>query len=334
MTEPKVSIIIPVYKVRPTDLDECCKSLFNQTSSDVEFIFVFDGQQNEALHICKKYQQQDSRFKTFINSHLGVSVARNFGISQAKGQYVLFVDADDYIPDPKALTKIYSYCTQTNCEILLYGWLETEKNVIHHYLQENIPAFTSTQKDNTLKELLFCKNFSFSGAPWAKAFRRDFLLQNAISFKPSCPIGQDRVFNYEAVQKATRISYLKEAYYAYRTYDASATQKFRPNGLLDLLPYIEELKKLSSNKYPALIGRETLEMFYRSWATCYMNKKNTTSLFTRMKELLSIIKTARFHSLIEKIDISNLPFLPKIESQLLQKHIYFWLYLHGIKHLF
>ena len=334
MTEVNISVIIPVYNIRPDFFDECCKSLFNQTSSDVEYLFVFDGQQDETLCICKKYQQQDSRFKTFINSHAGVSASRNFGINQAKGQYILFVDADDYIPAPTALAQIFNYCTQTNCEILLYDWFETEKNTIHHYLQENIPAFTPAQKDNTLKELLFCKNYEFSGAPWAKAFQREFLLQNNFFFKPNCPIGQDRVFNYEAIQKATSISYLKEAYYGYRTSDASATQKFRSNGLLDLLPYIEELKNLSSNKHPALIGRETLEMFYRSWATCYMNKENKAPLFTRMKGLLSIIKSARFHSLIEKIDISNLPFLPKIESRLLQKRIYFWIFLHGIKHLF
>lgn len=334
MIEINTSIIIPVYNIRPTYLDECCKSLFNQTLPNIEYLFVFDGQQEEAIYICKKYQQQDSRFKIFINSHSGVSTSRNFGINQAKGQYILFVDADDYIPDSTALAKIYDYCTQTNCEILLYDWLETEKNVIHHYLQENIPAFTPTQKDNILKELLFCKNTSFSGAPWAKVFQRDFLLQNEIFFKPNCPIGQDRIFNYEAIQKAKKISYLNEAYYAYRTSGTSATQKFRSNGLLDLLPYIEELQKHSSNKYPALIGRETLEIFYRSWATCYMNKENKASLFTRMRNLISIIKSERFHRLIEDIDTSGLPFLPKLESQLLQKRIYFWIFFHGIKHLF
>lgn len=334
MNEIKISVIIPVYNIHSVHLDKCCHSLRSQSFSEAEYLFILDGPQEESLNICKKHQRLNSEFKIFINSHSGVSATRNFGINQAKGQYIIFVDADDYIPDSTALAKIHDYCTQTNCEILLYDWLETEKKAYRHYLQESIPTFTPTQKDNTLKELLFCKNSSFSGAPWAKAFRRSFLLQNTIFFKLNCPIGQDRVFNYEAIQKAKKVSYLKEAYYAYRTSGTSATQKFRSKGLLDLLPYIEELQKLSLNKYPALIGRETLEMFYRSWATCYMNKENKASLFTRMRNLHSIIKSDRFNRLIEDIDTSGLPFLPKFESQLLRKRIYFWIYLHGIKHLF
>ncbi len=333
-SSPKVSVIVPIYKTPLNSFKECMESLYNQTLRDAEFILVFDGENRELIPICNAYKEKDERFKSFVQPHLGVSDTRNFGIKQAKGQYIIFVDADDYIPDSTALAKIHDYCTQTNCEILLYDWLETEKKAYRHYLQESIPAFTPTQKDNILKELLFCKNSSFSGAPWAKAFRRSFLLQNTIFFKLNCPIGQDRVFNYEAIQKAKKVSYLKEAYYAYHTSGTSATQKFRSKGLLDLLPYIEELQKLSLNKYPALIGRETLEMFYRSWATCYMNKENKASLFIRMRNLHSIIKSDRFNRLIEDIDTSGLPFLPKFESQLLRKRIYFWIYLHGIKHLF
>ena len=334
MPEANISIVIPVYNVRSEYLDECCKSLCSQTLPNAEYIFVFDGVQKELFNICNKYQQEDSRFKITSIPHSGVSSARNFGISLAAGQYILFVDADDYITKPTALAQIYDFCITTKCEVLLHSWAETEQTKIHNYLKDNIQALSPSQKEAILKNLLFCKNIDFSGAPWAKVFQREFILQNKILFNTTCPIGQDRVFNYEAIQRAEKISYLREPLYAYRISRISSTQKFRPNGLIDLLPYIEELKKLSSNNNPSLIGRETIEMFYRSWTTCYMHKKNPAPLSIRMKSLLSIIKSDRFHALINEIDFWHLPLLPKIESFLLQKRVYFWIFLHGIKHHF
>jgi len=334
MPEANISIVIPVYNVRSEYLDECCKSLCTQTLPNAEYIFVFDGVQKELFNICNKYQQEDSRFKITSIPHSGVSSARNFGISQAAGQYILFVDADDHITEPTALAQIYGFCIITKCEVLLHSWAETEQTKIHNYLKDNIQALSPSQKEAILKNLLFCKNTDFSGAPWAKVFHRNFLLQNNIFFKDNCPIGQDRVFNYEALHKAKKISYLKEALYAYRISTTSSTQKFRANGLLDLLPYIEELQSLSSNKFPELIGRETLEMFYRSWDTCYMNKQNDAPFHSRMKQLLSIVKSERFQRLISNIDTYGLSNLAKIEASLLQKHLYFWIILHGIKHLY
>lgn len=330
---PHISVIVPVYKTPLNYLKECIGSLRNQTMTEAEFILVFDGNDQELQTFCEPYKKRDCRFQIFVQPHLGVSSTRNFGINQAKGKYLVFIDADDYFSSDNALSKIYDYSVQHPCDIILHNWKEHNSTRIKHLFQQDLFQLSTNQTNNLLKNLIHNRIPTFSQAPWAKVFRKDFVIQNNISFKTNCPIGQDRVFNYEAFSKARTISYLNETLYNYRISVLSSTQKYRPNALLDLLPYIEELKEISSNSFPDLIGRETLEMFYRSWDTCYMNKQNDAPFHSRMKQLLSIVKSGRFQRLISNIDTSGLSNLARLEAHLLQKHLYFWIILHGIKHL-
>ena len=92
---PKVSIIVPVYNVSKY-LDECILSLINQTYKNIEILIVDDGSIDESLDICEEYAKKDDRIILIRNSHEGVSVARNTGIENASGDWISFVDSDDY----------------------------------------------------------------------------------------------------------------------------------------------------------------------------------------------------------------------------------------------
>ena len=121
-SSPKVSVIVPIYKTPLNYFKECMESLYNQTMQDAEFILVFDGENRELLSICNSYKEKDERFKIFIQSHLGVSATRNFGIKQARGEYIAFVDADDSLYSNIVLNQNTKKILNLKSDIVIFDW--------------------------------------------------------------------------------------------------------------------------------------------------------------------------------------------------------------------
>ena len=94
----KVSIVVPVYNVEKY-LDRCIKSILNQKYQDMEIILINDGSTDNSLAICEKYREQDSRIIIINKANQGLSAARNDGVAAASGEYIMFIDSDDYIDD-------------------------------------------------------------------------------------------------------------------------------------------------------------------------------------------------------------------------------------------
>ena len=329
-SSPKVSVIVPIYKTPLNYFKECIESLYNQTMHNVEFILVFDGENKGLFSICNTYKEKDFRFKIFIRPHLGVSATRNFGIKQARGEFLTFVDADDSFYTKKSLENCFSATIENNSDIFIFDWIinsQPIKNIWTH----SIKYLSESEIDFCLQQTIYTYNSNFPGAPWAKFFRRKFITTNKIRFKERCIIGQDRVFNYEAFSATQKISYSQTTLYRYTENIESATQQFRPNYLSIILNYIEELYFLAKDKYPSLIGNIAITMFYYSWDKCYMNTKNKRSFILRMTDLTKIAKSDNFQKLIRQVYIPNISSLAKLEIFLLQHRISFWIYIHGLK---
>lgn len=114
----KYSIIIPVYNVARF-LPTCVESVFNQTFVDYEILLIDDGSTENSGLICDDFAKKDSRVKVFHRKNQGVSAARNYGVSQAQGEYILFLDADDYYTDQLMLEKIDRKIQQ--CDMVVFG---------------------------------------------------------------------------------------------------------------------------------------------------------------------------------------------------------------------
>jgi glycosyltransferase involved in cell wall biosynthesis len=325
-----VSIIVPIYNTPLRFFKECLDSLTSQTLKETEFLLIFDGENNELFSFSKQYQEKDSRFILSIQPHKGVSATRNYGLKQAQGEYITFVDADDYLNDNKSLEKCYDSVKSNDSDITIFNWAQKEKNVISLW-SCNKEKLSDSETEECLRQFICIENPAFSGAPWAKFYKRLFLNANKIHFKSSCIIGQDRVFNYEAFSLASKISYSTEVLYTYVTNSESATQRYRPNSLAILLNYIDELSKISCEKHRSLIGKETLNMFYVSWNTCYMHPDNKNSFFRRMKEISDVVISNRFQNLIRSVDTTVFDFPVKIEIWLFKHKITFPIWLHGLK---
>ena len=173
MRETQVSIIIPVYNVEPY-LRQCLDSILGQTFTNFEVVLVNDGSTDNSGFICQEYARLDSRFKYFDKENGGVSDARNSGLDLAQGDYVTFLDADDFLFEDH-LEKLYRATTLSDADIMIGGYSRFDGSDFYfykdHFKRDSLISFTSTQAIQFLDSMLDIQFFNFSTA-CGKLFKR------------------------------------------------------------------------------------------------------------------------------------------------------------------
>ena len=212
----KVSIIVPVYKVPEKYLRNCINSLKEQTIDDYEVILVDDGSPDNCGQICDIYAEKYSFIRSIHQNNQGVSVARNRGIVEACGKYVVFVDADDVLK-PHACEYAYSILEDSDNDILFFR----HSSSIEEQGNMSVNDCSKMAREIQLKiinKLYNCpiKEISF-GSPWAKMFRRDFLINNKLQFKKGLRKAQDRLFMLNCIEKNAIMAIFDYDGYCYNT---------------------------------------------------------------------------------------------------------------------
>lgn len=203
----KVSIIIPVFNTEKY-LKRCIDSLIQQTLKEIEIICVNDGSKDKSLNILEEYAQKDSRITIINKSNEGQSIARNIGIQKAKGEYIGFVDSDDWV-DKDFYEKLYNTATKTNSEIAVAGIIRLHKfNRKNHLL---IKDCIST--DNYQKKIEIC-DVPDKSYVWNKIYKRSELQKNNLTFKPGV-IYEDVIFTPQVLNKLKRLVSVPNTYYYY-----------------------------------------------------------------------------------------------------------------------
>ena len=121
-----VSIVVPVYNVEKF-IEECLNSVLAQTYQSYEIVLVNDGSTDNSLEICCKFQKQDSRVKVFSKVNGGLSSARNYGITKSTGEYIIFLDPDDYWINPTALEQLVKVANETKCDVVRGEFKEVDQ---------------------------------------------------------------------------------------------------------------------------------------------------------------------------------------------------------------
>ena len=206
---PKISIIIPSYN-EEKNISRCLESVLNQTFTDFEVLCVDDGSTDKTFDIIKKYSEKDGRIIPLKNPEKGVSSARNFGIDNSKGEYIGFVDSDDFI-QPQMYEFLYRALTENNCDfsVCRYGKTSEIKEKTFEYKVENFSPenfISFTDSDFTLNNELI-----FSSA-CTKLISKKFL--NKTRFK-KFKIGEDTVFNSELYSKSNNSVFVNSELYTY-----------------------------------------------------------------------------------------------------------------------
>ncbi len=207
----KVSIILPVYNVERY-LVQCMESLFAQTLSEIEIIAVNDGSTDHSLDILKQYQKQHPyQLRIFSIKNQGVSHARNYGLKKAIGEYIQFVDSDDFI-EPDMCEKLYNKAKLDGNDIVICGRYNIFENKDSGELIQEVVETQLINRNFSLSEHKY-ELAHISPFPWDKLFKRSLL--EGIFF----PLGirfEDLVFVYETVCKSESIGVVEEPLYNYR----------------------------------------------------------------------------------------------------------------------
>ena len=337
MKNIEVSVIIPVYNVPLEYLRACLDSLIVQTKKECEFIVVSDGAPEAECSICEEYVQKDSRFKFFKRKHAGVSAARNHGIKQAQGEYITFVDADDWIKK-EMCQKAYDYAKKNDSDISFYDcFFYRNKKIIGEtkFNNKSIPLLDAIQRKKYKKNVIHFQDITSSipAIPFCKFYKKQFLDYNKFLFSEDLAFGEDRFFSLTTISKASKISYNSAKMYFMRKHSLSTTHRYTPHSLDLSLKYINKLKTLADEEFNYLIGQETLFEFYTAWNLDYMHPQNPKSFFSRMQALKKDALSPHFQELLKLASNKNLSFIMKIELYLLKHKITFFIWIHGLKHL-
>lgn len=221
---PKISVILPIYN-QEKFLPKALASLSEQTLADTEYICVNDGSTDNSLQVMNKHAKKDSRFKILNQPNLGTGQARNNGIKQATGEYIAFLDPDDWF-EPEALSSLYKQAKKQNCDMLVFDYKVVDEagNLIKkNSIAENVKrVFALT--DGAIFNWRDIKGRLFGGlyfAMWNKIFRHDFIVAHKLHCADTS-FAQDAPFTLGAILNAQRIGYSATPYHNYRIHHRSA----------------------------------------------------------------------------------------------------------------
>ncbi|KAB8287933.1 glycosyltransferase family 2 protein [Bifidobacterium avesanii] len=233
---PLLSIIVPVYNSEKY-LSICLDSLVNQTFSDFEIIIIDDGSSDKSIEICKEFSASDNRILYFRKENGGVSSARNLGIKHAKGKYITFVDADDYL-DKEILEHAIS-------DISNYDLIQWDYSIIpSNYDKQHFIFANNISKDTLFANAIYkfdqeCDLGNYFRACWGKIFRTSLIVDNDILFPEDIYIGEDAIFLLNYLSYSNLVKIIPEKGYYYRYDMQSATKRYKTDLLQQSLYQLE-----------------------------------------------------------------------------------------------
>lgn len=235
---PKISIIVPVYKVEQY-LPKCIDSILAQTYHAWELLLIDDGSPDNSGHICEEYAQKDERIRVFHKENGGVSSARNFGLDNAKGDYVMFVDSDDWI-SVDCLAICMNEILKSNLDAVQFGFISVTSN------KENPKLKVATLP---LDGEQYIQTNSFNVCAGGGLYKRVIIEENKLRFPIDLKLAEDQIFVLSFIEKAVRIKYLDHAMYYYLQREDSAVHTSKSKDmLLSSEKLIEMSKRWPSSK--------------------------------------------------------------------------------------
>jgi Glycosyltransferases involved in cell wall biogenesis len=218
MKNIKITVIIPVYNIE-CYLEKCLNSIVNQTYRELEIILINDGSTDNSAQICKKFKKQDSRIIYIDQENKGVSATRNIGIEKASGDWISFIDGDDYI-EYDTYEKIIKYLDiNQSYDFASYPCIE-ESARYRKQVSNNI-EYDLYEGGKVLKSI-FASDL-ISGFMWNKLFNTRLIKDNNLRLEEDIYFCEDLLFCYEYAKIATKMIYINQDFYHYVKRECSAT---------------------------------------------------------------------------------------------------------------
>ena len=317
----RVSVIIPVYNLEKY-IGRCLDSLISQDFSDYEVIIVNDGSTDNTAQICDEYAEKYNFIKAVHKENGGVSSARNLGIDLAEGEYIMFVDGDDYVTSNYISTMYQCQIENPDKMIVCNMFKKREDDIEYESLLKNTAKeVTSYPK----KDFFLLFKFGISGFPVNKIFNKAKILSSKIYFDTSLELGEDAVFVIEFFNTCNGFIIIADPLYYYCILNSGAASKYRKNRFEQIMPSFTLRIPLISEEYLT----DYCDCFLWDFLFCLKNtfdKRNTDNFLKKIKYNNSILKSEAFIFCLEHASKKNES--PKY-IKLLKRKNYLWIYLYG-----
>ena len=293
-----VSIIIPVYKVEAF-LSRCVESALSQTYKDIEIILVDDGSPDKCPQICDKFEKKYPQIRVVHKQNGGLSSARNAGMKVATGDYILFIDSDDWI-DPETVMELVAIAEREKVDFVrsrakYANWPNHEDGTVCDFGIETMMYTGKYSREMIEKEILpICIatpqiTFGPIVSAWATLYKRALLSKNKIEFYEDVKYSEDCIFNARVLMACDSFYYLSEPQYYYYYYnDTSITKSYRSDRW--------ESNKTLIKRFEEDFGEETRfdipQQLWRKRLFCVLNslnEKNNLKLYSERKKYCKLI---------------------------------------------
>lgn len=218
---PQLSIIIPIYNAAPY-LQKCLDSILAQAYTDYEVLLIDDGSTDGSADVCRDYAARDGRLSYLHKENGGVSSARNMGIRQAVGQFVCFVDADDWL-QPDMLSTVMQTSSEM-ADITFYGANKVQDGVVTETI--TFPDAFYDERNNieqAIYQLRYAGERDVFGWTWDKVMRADIIRTHGIMFREDVSFREDELFAFEYCRHIKSLRVIDRALYNYRVLDSGLT---------------------------------------------------------------------------------------------------------------
>ncbi|MGN1328891.1 MAG: glycosyltransferase family 2 protein [Eubacterium sp.] len=307
-----ISIIVPIYKVE-SFIHQCVDSIIAQTYKNIEIILVDDGSPDDCPAICDKYAKNDSRVKVIHKDNGGLISARKAGLKVSEGEYVCFVDGDDWI-ESDMYENVAKAIEETNADCIitqfLYSYPDKEQKS-DYKLNKSLYKRDEIEKEIFPTMLFDNQYYRFGIFPncWTKVFKRELLEKHLMDTDDRIRMGEDIAFTYPCLMECQTISFVDKALYHYRINPKSMTKAYDPIlHEIIYLPYYTLVKK--SEKLGIDLSAQL--PYYLLYLVNFVirneaNANNPKSKEEKKAVLDEIVENDELVSVMDKIDTVLLP---------------------------
>lgn len=277
------SVVVPIYNVK-NYLDECIEGIIRQSFKGYEIILVDDGSTDGSAEACDEWKNKYDLIKVIHKPNGGLSDARNVGVNQAEGEYLVFLDSDDYWNDDLFLEKIHDMTHMSNPDLVVFGY----KKVLD---EKELSIYTPRSESKTIEELVLAGEFNICA--WDKIVRRELISSNNITFRKGV-FSEDMEWCSLLYKYVESVTVLSESPHSYRQRNGSITKRISEKNISDVvhnfercLQIKEELSQKKRNVFDYYLAKNISMLMI---ALSQLNKESQKKYYSFVKKNVEYLK--------------------------------------------
>ncbi len=321
----KISVIIPVYNVEKF-LKQCVDSVLNQTYKNIEVILVDDGSYDNCPKLCDNYAKKDSRIKVIHKQNGGLSSARNTGVKYVTGDYIMYVDSDDWIDNDTCENAIIK-AIQTDSDVVIWPYIReyADNSLPKRIFDKNEIIFNEEDVKNKIHRRLFGlvneelsspENADSIVTVWGKLYRAELIKNNEIKFVDTKLIGtnEDALFNIEIFKNVKKAIFINKYFYHYRKDNVSSFTTLYKEKLFSQWQHLFDIMKeyIVKNQCDNMFDTALKNRICLSIIGLGLNIVNNKKELKKVHEIKKILGCSRYRQAYKQLSLKYFPIHWKI----------------------